>query len=90
MLMPQIIYSINATVLAIGALLIARYVFRHQSSRARPSSQVYRASLFRLAGLIVIAVGAIGIAMVIPGAGNAAFMLMMPIFIISTRIERRA
>lgn len=56
----------------------------------RPSSQVYRASLFRLAGLILIAVGAIGIAMVIPGAGHAAFMLLMPISIISTRFDRRA
>jgi hypothetical protein len=52
----------------------------------------YRGSLFRTGGLIVVAIAAIGISMVIPvpGAGNAAFMLMIPISMISKRVERRA
>jgi len=89
-LVSQVIYSANMTVLSVGGLLIARYVFRHQELWSTPMSRgFYEASLFRVAGLIAIAVGAIGVTMVVPGAGNTAFMLMLPISFISTRIERR-
>ena len=50
----------------------------------------YRGALFRTSGLIVVAICAIGIATtVLPGAGKAAFMLMLPISRISKRIERQ-
>jgi uncharacterized membrane protein len=90
MLVSQVIYSANMTAVAVGALLLTRYVFRHQELWSVPMARgFYRASIFRIAGLIAIAVGAIGIAMVVPGAGNAAFMLMLPISVLSARIERR-
>lgn len=90
LLLSQVIYSANMTVLAVGALLITRYVFHHQELCSNPITRgFYRASLFRLAGLIAIALGAIGMTLLLPGAGNAAFLLMMPISIISKRIERR-
>lgn len=91
MLVSQIIYSINMTVLAVGALLIGRYVFHHPELWSVPITRgFYHAARFRLAGLITIAVGAVGITMVLPRAGNAAFMLMIPISILSRRIEGRA
>ena len=91
MLFSQIVYSTNMTLLAIGGLLNSRYVFRHPEIWSEPYTLGhYRGSLFRTGGLIVVAIAAIGIAMVIPGAGNAAFMLMIPISKISKRVERRA
>jgi uncharacterized membrane protein len=90
-LVSQVIYSTNMTALAVGALLITRYVFHHPDLWGVPMTRgFYRASIFRIAGLIAIAAGAIGITMVVPRAGNVAFMLMIPISIISARIERRA
>ncbi len=91
LLFSQIVYSTNMTLLAVGGLLNARYVFHHPELWSVPvQTGFYRGSLFRIAGLIVVAISAVGIAMVLPGSGNAAFMLMMPISIISKRIERRA
>ena len=90
MLVSQVIYSLNMIALTVGALLIVRYVFHHPDLWSTPvTTGFYRASLFRLAGLIAIAILAIGITKVLPGAGNAAFMLMLPMSIISKRIERR-
>jgi uncharacterized membrane protein len=90
-LFSQIVYSTNMTLLAIGGLLNSRYVFRHPEIWSEPFTLGhYRGSLFRTGGLIVVAIAAIGIAMVIPSAGNVAFMLMIPISRISRREERRA
>ena len=89
MLFSQIVYSANMTLLAIGGLLNNHYVFHHRELWSEPITRgFYRGSLFRTAGLIVVAIGAVGISMVIPGAGNVAFMLMIPISIISKRVER--
>jgi uncharacterized membrane protein len=91
MLFSQIVYSTNMTLLAIGGLLIARYVFHHPALWSEPFTVGhYRGALFRTGGLIIVAMAAIGIAMVVPAAGNAAFMLMVPISMISRRIERLA
>ena len=91
MLFSQIIYSGNITMLAIGGMLTNRYVFRHPALWGVPVTPgFYRASFVRSAGLIVVAVVAVGIAMAIPGAGNVAFMLMIPISIFSRRVERKA
>ena len=89
MLFAQIVYSANMTLLAIGGLLNNRYVFHHPELWSEPVTPgFYRGSLFRTSGLIVVAITAIGIAMVIPGAGNMAFMLMIPISILSKRVDR--
>ena len=91
MLFSQVFYSTNMTLLAIGGLLNSRYVFHHPDLWSTPFTVgQYRGSLFRTGGLIVVAIVAIGIALVVPGAGNAAFMLMIPISKISKRVERRA
>ena len=76
MLFAQIVYSANMTLLAIGGLLNNHYVFHHHELGSEPITRgFYRGS------------HAVGISMVIPGAGNAAFMLMIPISIISKRLE---
>jgi len=88
-LFSQVFYSANMILLATFSLMMTRYVFRHpelqSTTLAAPS---YRAVRFRVVGLMVIAVVAIGFTALVPGAGNAAFMLMMPISIISRRIDR--
>ena len=86
----QVFYSINMMFLAISAMLITRYIYRHPALcvPAMPTG-TYLASRFRLAGLIVISLAAIFISKYIPGTGNAAFSLMMPIGPISRRIEAR-
>ena len=90
-LFSQVIYSTNMTLLAIGGLLSNRYVFHHRELCSEPVTPgFYRSSRFRILGLIVVAITAVAITVVIPGAGNAAFMLMMPISIVSRRLERRA
>jgi hypothetical protein len=90
MVFSQVVYSTNMTLLAVGGLLNLRYIFRHPELWSAPITPgFYRGSLFRIAGLIVIAFSAVGLTMVVRGAGNAAFMLMMPISMISKRLERR-
>ena len=92
-LFSQLFYSMNMALLAVLALLIARYIRRHPELciHAMPES-VYRAARFRVTGLIVISAAAVGIAIMLPGAGagNMAFMLMMVIVPISRRIEAQA
>jgi uncharacterized membrane protein len=90
-LFSQVFYSTNMLLLSAVSLLMHRYVFRHQELVGAPMPPAfYRAARFRLLGLIVVALVAIGMAMLIPGTGNVAFMLMMPISIISGRLERRS
>jgi uncharacterized membrane protein len=86
----QVFYSINMMFLAISAMLITRYIYRHPElcMPAMPKG-TYLASRFRLAGLIVISLAAIIISKYLPGIGNSAFMLMMVIGPISRRIEAR-
>lgn len=47
----------------------------------------YRGARFRTLGLMVMALVAVGIAVLAPGAGNMAFCLMLPISILSRRVE---
>jgi uncharacterized membrane protein len=89
-LFSQIFYSANMLLLAAVALAINRHVSRHPALQSEPmSAGFYRAARFRMVGLMSIAVATVGIARLLPGAGNVAFMLMMPISIISRRVERR-
>lgn len=80
-LFSQVFYSLNMTALSVMAILIARYIFRHPELCVHPVPEhVYHGARFRIGGLI---------AMLIPSAGNMAFMLMMVIMPISRRIEAR-
>ena len=77
-LFSQIFYSMNMSLLALLALLIARHIYQHPELWHPPMSKgAYLGSRFRIAGLIVISAVAIGIASVLPAGGNVAFMLMM-------------
>ena len=87
----QIFYSSNMMVLSGVGLLKNRYVFRHPELWAATLTLgFYRAARFRKLGLIVVALAAIGVTTIVPGAGNLAFMLMIPISILSRRIEERS
>jgi uncharacterized membrane protein len=89
-LFSQAFYSANQMMLATLSMLICGHVFAHPGLWSMPiTSGFYRAARFRSIGLILVAGVAIGIARIVPGAGNAAFMLMAPIAMVSARIERR-
>ena len=76
--------------LATLSILISGHVFAHPGLWSTPiTSGFYRAARFRSIGLILVAGVAIAITRIVPGAGNAAFMLMAPITMVSARIERR-
>jgi uncharacterized membrane protein len=87
----QSFYSVNMSVLAIFALVIARYVYRHPELSSTPMPlNFYRATRFRMLGLLVTGALAIGLAMLAPRFGNMMYMLMAPIMRISRHIEARA
>jgi uncharacterized membrane protein len=88
MLLSQRLYSTNMILLSVLGLLQWRYVFRHPELWSTPMTVgLYRAARFRTLGLILVALVAVAIATVLPGAGNMAFMLMFPISTFSRRIE---
>jgi uncharacterized membrane protein len=92
-LVSQIIYSANMALLAVFGLLVSRHIFSNPDLAAVPMSlAMYRGARIRLWGLISISVVAVLIAMVVPspGAGDAAFALMMIISPLSRRLERKA
>ena len=92
LLFSQILYSLNMAMLSVCALVSARYVFRHPElcSPTPMPAGAYRAARVRTFGLIVISAVAVVIAMVVPTAGNAAFMLMFVLMRISRRLETAA
>lgn len=88
-LMSQIIYSGNMIALAILALLTSRYIRRHpQAALMAMPDAAYRGARVRLLGLMLVSVVAVGIASIVPAAGNVAFMLMAVIMPLSRRAER--
>jgi TMEM175 potassium channel family protein len=91
MLFSQCFYSANMMLLALLGLLKYRHVFRHSELWATPMTVgFYRGARFRTLGLMVMALVAVGIAVIAPGAGNMAFCLMLPISIFSRRVEAGA
>ncbi len=89
-LFSQVFYSINMALLAVVTLVIVRYVHRHPALCSEPMPMgAYRGARFRLLGLVMISAVAILIAMVVPAAGNAAFMLMAAVNAASRRFERQ-
>jgi hypothetical protein len=88
MVLSQCFYSSNMILLSLFGLLQHRYVFRHPELWERTLTiGVYRAARFRSLGLVVVALVAVGIATFEPGWGNAAFTLMVPIMMLSRRLE---
>ena len=86
----QIFYSINMACLALVALLMARYIFRHHELTVFPMpSWVYKSIRIRTIGVMIISVAAIIIASRFPAWGNAAFLLMLVIGLVVRRIEAR-
>jgi uncharacterized membrane protein len=89
-LLAQIVYSANLALLSIFALLISRYVHRHPELGPSPMPRsTYESARMRIVGLIVVSVASVLIAMVVPRAGNVAFMLMGVINPLSRWRERR-
>ena len=90
--LSQAIYSGDMFMLALFALLIARYVHRRPelSSGTSPPG-MYEAARVRIVGLMIISVVAVLIAgfNLFPAAGSIAFALMMVINPWSRRVERR-
>lgn len=87
----QIVYSSVMFLMAVSALQIWRYLYRHPELCDPPMPLgAYREARFRVSMLMVISVVAVLIARRVPHAGNAAFMLMMPAGWISGMIRRRA
>jgi uncharacterized membrane protein len=85
----QVFYSANMTLLSVGGLMKSRYVFHHPELWERPVTPgFYRAARIRTTGLIVVAFAAVGLNLLVPAAGNTAFLLMIPISILSRRAER--
>ncbi len=91
MLISQWFYSSNMILLALLGLLKHRYVFRHPELwDTKVTIGFYRAARLRTVGLMVVALAAIAIASIVPGAGNVAFTLMIPISILGRRVEGAA
>ena len=89
-LLSQVIYSLNMAILAVISLLISRRVHRHPEWTSAPMPLgVYRGARVRIIGLCVISAAAVAIAMIVPRAGNVAFVLMAVIMPMSHRIEAR-
>jgi len=90
MLLSQVIYSFNMGALAVLALMISGHIHRHPALLCMPlNAASVRAARLRVIGLLVISVAAVLIALVAPGGGNQAFLLMLLIVPLSHRIERR-
>ncbi len=86
----QVFYSINMILVAIFAMLIARYVHRTPAlCHPAMGKGVYFASRFRTGMLIVVSVAAIVIGYYLPKAGNSAFMLMFIVGPLARKIEAK-
>lgn len=86
----QVFYSATMSMVALFALLLSRYVYRHPELCNTPMPEgVFRAARFRTSMLIVISMVAIVIGYYLPAAGNSAFMLMLIVGPIARRIEAK-
>ena len=88
----QVVYSTNMALLGIAALAISRHVYRHpELTRASIPMASYRGARLRVAGVIVVSIVAVILAMVAnrPGIGSYAFALMLVIVPLSRALERR-
>lgn len=89
LLLAQVFYSGNMILLSGAGLALHRYAHRRPELWAQPFAPgFYRGARFRSLGLMGVALTAVGLTALVPGAGNAAFVLMAPISILSRRVER--
>ncbi|MEO7114681.1 MAG: TMEM175 family protein [Caldimonas sp.] len=88
----HVIFSINMAVLAVTALAVLRYVYRHPELGSPMPHGRYAGARLRILGVAGISVLAalIGGVLPYPAMGNMAFMLMAVISPMSHRLERRA
>ena len=90
-LFSQIFYSAIMACLAITALRMGSYIYRHHELTMAPMPEVvYQGMRIRTLGLVIISVCAVVIAIYIPFAGNMAFMLMFFVGIAVRRMEAQA
>ncbi|CAH0282824.1 hypothetical protein SRABI118_03830 [Massilia sp. Bi118] len=74
--LAQGVYSIVMVLIALGSLLVARYIHRNPQLCAHPMDDAtYVAICARLGGLGVIALLAVALAGLFPGSANCAFIL---------------
>ena len=75
---------------SVASLLVWRYLYRHPELCATVMSEgVYRSARFRTLMLSAVSILAVIIALILPGAGNMAFMIMMLARPLAERIEAR-
>ena len=91
-LLSQVVFSLNMTLLGVTALLVLEHVHRHPDLGAAPMPPgLYVGARVRIVGVIVISAVAVvlGAFLPIPAMGNMAFVLMAVISPLSRRLERR-
>ncbi|MEO8679800.1 MAG: hypothetical protein ABI665_12180, partial [Vicinamibacterales bacterium] len=87
----QIVYSTTMFLLSVCAWRLWRYLHGHPELCEPPMPlSVYREARFRMVTLMTICVASVLLASVLPGSGNAAFMLMMPAGWIGRMLKDRA
>jgi uncharacterized membrane protein len=89
-LVSQALYSTVVLFMSWMALLCNRHVFRHPElcgDTPMPEG-AYRAARLRSAGLMAIALVAVGLSSLRAGAGNAAFLLMVLVGRTARKLER--
>jgi uncharacterized membrane protein len=88
--LAQAVYSCVMSLIACGALLVARHIHRNPQLCVHPMDEAtYRATCARLGGLIVIAVLAVALAGLFPGSANFAFMLGFALRPLGNAVARR-
>ena len=86
----QIVYGSNMFLMGVMSLLICRYIYRHPNLCITPMPQAtFQAARFRTCGLLLVALLSIAISYYWRGAGNTAFMLMIPIAFLARRYEAK-
>jgi uncharacterized membrane protein len=86
----QIVYGSNMFLIGVMSLLICRYIYRHPQLSITPMPKAtYHAARFRTGGLLLVAIFSIAISYYWRGAGNVAFLLMIPISVLARRFEAK-
>ncbi len=86
----QIVYGCNMFLMGVISLIICRYIYRHPQLSITPMPlATYHAARFRTCGLLLVAIISIAISYYWRGAGNLAFMLMIPISILARHHEAK-
>lgn len=88
--LAQALYAGVMTLIAVGAILVARHIHRNPQLCAHPMDKAtYHASCVRLGGLIVIALLTVLLAGIAPGSANFAFVLTWALRPLGNAVARR-